>query len=1050
MGAVLDRHDEILMACIEGCDGRHIKNTGDGMMAVFDGGQARPLDCALAMQRRLAAEKWPDIEELRIRIALHAGPAEYRASDYFGPVVNRVARLMSTAWGGQIILTPEVLEICPLPNGASLQNLGVHLLKDLADPQQVYGLIHADLMLHDFPPLRSLSARPNNLPRQPTPLVGREEELAKIDQLLAQPDCRLLSLLAPGGMGKTRLGLQAAAEQIDAFHHGVFFVPLAGVASPDNIPSAIANGLNLSFYGAEDLESQLYNYLAEKQLLLLLDNFEHLIDGAGIVADILAAAPEVKVLVTSRRQLRLHAEWTFDVPGLSVPENGPVESAPSYSSVALFLQSARRIQPDFSPSQEELLAIIQVCRLVDGMPLALELAAAWVRTLSCREIAAEIEGDLDLLETTMQDVPLRQRSVRAVFEHSWNDLPQAERVVFASLSVFRGGFTRVAAQKVTGASIRALSELANKSLLTRDNNGRFQFHELLRQFAAQKLAADTESRRATIDRHAVYFSTVLKEIEPAIIRGARTRPIEQVNGELDNLLLAWQWAGQHANLSQLADSMRSLFWFYEAKAWYSEGEEAFRSAADALATPHQVSPSEDERAQQVMANLQVRQAWFASRQSRYKELLSTPWLTSELASDFVDRGDLEASWVAGGVLINTLYGLGDYDAARRFLAGYDERMEHDHDYGRAWPWAKGHNLANLGRLAGALGHYEEARELLQKGVDILRPVGDHVGVMLYLHTLGGILRILGDVGQAKQLFQEGYDLAEAHRYPMGRVLASGDLGSLAYAEGEYAIAKEHFELSLSLSEEIGDSRGRALALTNLGRVATALGAYDEARDLFERGLVITERSGNRRGTALTLDRLSQVHRRLNDLDRALALCQQSWQICQELGYRKGSILALISRGDIALERAAFHEAERDFKDSLEASKEMGFVSGIMRSYIGLGRTALAMGKLQLAEAHLRRGLTVGGESRQKRAELNALLCLAETLVASNEVEDGVKLLALAASHPAADLLTRERAEADLEAVRDSMSPAKFEDLVAGGRDLTLNAAREKPSNAVAK
>jgi class 3 adenylate cyclase len=394
MSAVLDRHDEILMRCIEGCGGRHVKNSGDGMLAVFEGGETEPLECALAMQRKLADEKWPAIDELRVRVAVHAGPADYRAGDYFGSTVNRLARLMATAWGGQIIVTPEVIGITPLPDGARLVDLGVHLLKDLTEPQQIFGLLHENLKLQEFPALRSMSSRPNNLPRQPTPLVGREDELAEIGELLARPDCRLLTLVAPGGMGKTRLGLQAAAEQINVFQNGVFFVPLAGVTSVDNLPSTIANALNLSFYGAEDLEIQLHNYLREKQLLLLLDNFEHLIAGAKTVSDILAAAPGVKIVATSRRRLLLQAEWTFDVPGLSVPENGGLEAAGTYGSVELFLQSARRVQPGFSPTMEDLQGIVRVCRIVEGMPLALILAAAWVNTLSCQEIADEIQRTL--------------------------------------------------------------------------------------------------------------------------------------------------------------------------------------------------------------------------------------------------------------------------------------------------------------------------------------------------------------------------------------------------------------------------------------------------------------------------------------------------------------------------------------------------------------------------------------------------------------------------------------------------------------------------------
>ncbi|UCG23940.1 MAG: tetratricopeptide repeat protein, partial [Chloroflexota bacterium] len=967
------------------------------------------------------------------------------------PVVNRVARLMATAWGGQIILTPEVMAICPLPDGASLQDLGLHQLKDLAAPQQVFGLVHADLALQEFPTLRSMSSQPNNLPRQPTPLVGREDELVEIGDLLSKPDCRLLTLVAPGGMGKTRLGLQAAAEQIEAFRHGVFFVPLAGVVSADNIPSTIANALKLSFYGDEDLENQLHSYLAGKQLLLLLDNFEHLVDGAGAVADILMTAPGVKILATSRRQLRLHAEWTFDVPGLSVPENGSLETATAYSSVALFMQSARRVRPGFDPPLEEVRAIIRVCRLVDGMPLALELAAAWVKTLNCQEIAAEIEADLDLLATEMQDVPLRQRSVRAVFEHSWGDLSSKEQAAFAKLSVFRGGFSRDAAQSVTGATIRIVSDLINNSLLTRDSNGRFQLHELLRQFAAQKLEEDEESCQTTQGQHAAYFSDFLKGFEQSLIRGARTGPIKQINGELDNVLLAWQWAIEGANRPLLEDAMRSLFWFYEAKAWYSEGEEAFRAAAEALADSGEVIEEEDNGLGLAVTNLRIRQAWFASRLSRYKDVQTMPGLTAESAADqLFEEGDLEGYWVAGGLVINTLYGMGDYATARRFLEGIDERLERDHEYRYTWPWAKGQNLANLGRIDGALGNYEEARQLLQEGVDILRPLGDYIGIMLYLHTLGGILRILGEAGEARHLFQEGLDLAEIHNYPMGKILALGDLGDLAYAEGEYENAREHFESSLTLSEEIGDSRGRALALTNLGRVATALGEYEEARRLFERGLAITAQSGNRRGTALTLDRLSQVHRLTGDLDQAHELCRKSWEICQELGYRKGAILALISRGEMALEREELRAARKDFHDSLQASEDMGFVSGVMRSQIGLGRTALGVGELEQAKAHLRRGLTVGGESRQKRAELSALLSLAETMIASDDLENGLQLLSLTANHPAADRYTREKAAADLEALEGSFDPAQFEALANRGRKLTLAAVRKKQASEAAE
>jgi predicted ATPase/class 3 adenylate cyclase len=1039
MGAVLDRHDQILLNCVEGCGGQHVKNTGDGMMVVFNESDTAPLECALAMQRRLADEKWPDIEELRIRVAIHAGPAEFRADDYYGPTVNRLARLLATAWGGQIILTPEVVSVTPLPEGASLEDLGVHLLKDLTEPQQVYGLVHAALPLQEFPALRSISSHPNNLPRQPTPLVGREGELVEISNLLLRSDCRLLTLVAPGGMGKTRLGLQAAAEQIDHFRHGVFFVPLAGVTIAENLPAAIVGALNLPFHGAEELEKQLHSYLREKQLLLLLDNFEHLIDGADTVANILADAPGVKILVTSRQRLRLQAEWTSDVAGLPVPGNGRLEAVSAFGAVELFLQSARRVQPDFNPSAKELRAIARVCRLVEGMPLALELAAAWVSTLSCDEIAAEIEQDLDLLGTEMRDVPRRQRSIRAIFDHSWNGLSSAEASAFKQLSVFRGGFNRAAAQKVAGATIRIMSALINKALLTRDESGRFQIHELIRQYAAEKLDENEPDALATGERHATYFATYLKTLEEPLIKGERTGPIEKLDAELDNVLLAWRWAIEHKSLSLLEDGMRTLFWFYEAKAWYSEGEEAFGSAGEALSSAGGTNGQENERLKLVVINLLARQAWFASRLSRYSDARAILPAGAEL---LFQEEDLEGYWIVAGTEINTRYGMGDFEAARRYLERYDERHEREHDYRHSWPWSKAQTLANLGRIASALGEYDKARGLLEDGLAILRPLGDQVSVILYLHTLGGVVRSLGDRGEARRLFQESLELAEAHSYLMGESLALSDLGDLDYEEGAYEAARQRFQSSLSFSKEIGDSRGRALALTSLGRVATALGEYDEAVRLYEQGLDISKLSGNRRGTALTLVRLSKVYQLLGNLDRAEELCQESRVMCRKLGYRKGEILAMISCSELILGRGVYQEAEGGFQESLVASQDVRFVSGAVQSLIGLGRTNCRMGRFNLAEDHLKRALSMSSKGHLQRAELSALVALAEVLAGSGALEQGLELFALVAGHPSADQYTRDSAASQIEGLKDNFSPADFENILKRGRAQTLEAVLE--------
>jgi hypothetical protein len=338
MSKVLSRHDTIMREEIEKYI---IKHTGDGVFAIFEEGD--PLGCALEIQKRCAGEDWGKIGELRIRIGLHAGTAEKRGKDYFGPVINRTARVMGTAWGGQIVLTPEVRQSAKLPEGAVVQDLGAHLLKDLCEPQQLLGLVHPDMSIREFPPLHSLSSHHHNLPVQATPFLGREEELGKITELLRSPSCRLVTLIGPGGIGKTRLAIQAAAEEIERFSHGVYFIPLDPLSSAEFLVSAIAEALKFSFYSKEDEKVQLLNYLREKELLLILDNFEHLVAGAGIISEVLNVASGVKIMVTSRELLNLRGEWIVQVGGMEVPEGERID-VEGYSAVQLFLHTAQRIR----------------------------------------------------------------------------------------------------------------------------------------------------------------------------------------------------------------------------------------------------------------------------------------------------------------------------------------------------------------------------------------------------------------------------------------------------------------------------------------------------------------------------------------------------------------------------------------------------------------------------------------------------------------------------------------------------------------------------------
>jgi non-specific serine/threonine protein kinase len=384
--------------------------------------------------------------------------------------------------------------------------------------------------------VRSMPTQPrvaHNLPVQTTSFIGRASELADIKRLLLEePNCRLLNLAGPGGIGKTRLALATAAQLLETFPDGTSFVSLAPVGEIDDIVPAIAAALRFSFYGRTDPKDQLLDYLSQKQLLLVVDNFEHLLDGADLLSDILSQAPEVTLLATSRERLHLQEEWVYEVPGLAFPAGGgqtsegadamsPPESSEvltSYSAVELFTQRARQITASFAPSTDEMADIGRICQLVEGMPLGLELAAPWIRTLSCREIAAEIERSLDFLTTSLRNMPERHRSLRVVFEQTWGRLSDGEHAVLQQLSVFRGGCTREAAEQVTGATLPVLSSLVDKALLRRTNLGRYELHELIRQFAEAQLQTEPAAVEQAQQRHRDYFIAFL-EARTAGVRG---------------------------------------------------------------------------------------------------------------------------------------------------------------------------------------------------------------------------------------------------------------------------------------------------------------------------------------------------------------------------------------------------------------------------------------------------------------------------------------------------------------------------------------------------
>jgi predicted ATPase/class 3 adenylate cyclase len=478
MQAALARHDELLKLAIEERGGYVFKTVGDAFCAVFPTA-SDALEAALEIQRRLLSSEWEQSEPLRVRMALHTGAAEERDGDYFGPPVNRVARLLSAAHGGQVLLSLPTQELVrdQLLVGTTLRDLGEHRLKDLFRPERVFQLSAPELP-SEFPPLRTLEAYRNNLPLQPTPLIGRENEVSEVCDLLGGEATRLLTLTGPGGIGKTRVALQAAADLLEDFTDGAFFVPLATLTEAELFFSAVAETLGVKETAEQPLDETLKDYLSERRLLLLLDNFEQVLEAAPSVTELLAGAPGLKVLATSRTPLGLYGEHEFPVPPLSMPDlkRPPLlERLTHYEAVRLFLERAQAVKPDFKVTNESAPAVAEICVRLDGLPLAIELAAARIKMLPPKAMLQRLGSRLKLLTGGAHDLPERQRTLRATIEWSHALLDEGEQLLFGRLSVFSGGRTLEAIEAICDAegdlpvdAFDGVSSLLDKSLIRQE------------------------------------------------------------------------------------------------------------------------------------------------------------------------------------------------------------------------------------------------------------------------------------------------------------------------------------------------------------------------------------------------------------------------------------------------------------------------------------------------------------------------------------------------------------------------------------------------------
>jgi predicted ATPase len=827
MSVALARHDAIVGEAVAGVGGVLVKTRGEGdsTFAVF-GRATDAVGASLRALRGLASEAWPPLARISVRAALHTGEVEERDGDYYGPAVNRCARLRAVAYGAQVLLSQATAELVRdrLPDGATLVDLGFHRLKDLTAPEHIFQLCHPDLK-GDFPQLRSLNSLPHNLPIQLTTLVGREHETVEVGRLLAGN--RLVTLTGAAGCGKTRLALQVAAEALGDAPDGVWFADLASLSDPALVPSAVAQALGLREGTAPSLQPDVseparplvelvVEHVAPKRLLVVLDNCEHLLGACALMAEmLLRAGPGVRVLCTSREPLGVGVETTWRVPSLAVPDHGhlpPSSELAKYEAVRLFLERAAQREPGFTLSDRSAAAVVQICQRLDGIPLAIELAAARVRVLTPEQIANRLDDRFTLLTGGSRVALERHQTLRAAVDWSYDALHEVEQVLLRRISVFAGGFSLEAAEgacafgQVTAADVvDLLGQLIDKSLLTMEPHrdlARYRLLETIRQYGQERLVAAGEVEEQRI-RHQQYFLDWAERTQRRMWGPDQAAALEEAHDDADNVAqaVAWSLARDDWDLAlRLAGALDRFWSTYRTNQGRRLLEEALEAA-----------PIE---------------ASFA----RARALSAAGLLATQAGDNIPARHHLQDSLalyrqlgVRRGV-IWSLLNLGVLDNSEDRLSEMGLHLEEALALARdtGHPQTIGWALSQQSLLAGRRGNYAQQQSAAEEALGLFRRSGDPIGIAFALNHLATALQGQGEYERSVPVLEEILSMQQSGLTPLL------PLGNAALARGDFRSAREIYQRSADNVLERSMPYQYAFVLCHLGEVALAVEDLDEA------------------------------------------------------------------------------------------------------------------------------------------------------------------------------------------------------------------------------
>ena len=892
----LEKHHSILQDAINSNHGFVFLTVGDAICCAFENTDDA-VRSAVEIQTNLANEKWDDAE-IRIRIGIHSGKAEWNGKDYMGYItLARAARVMSAAYGGQILVSGDACEYAKEKNqkNISFRDLGQRRLKDLKQPVKLYQVV-AEGLREDFPPLNTLDARPNNLPVQLTSFIGREAEMKQVKNLLRQT--HLLTLTGTGGSGKTRISLQVGADVIDSYANGVWFVELAALTEPALLANTIVKTLSVLEQPKITVEELLINYLNDKEMLLIFDNCEHLIEAvADLTHKMLMKSPGLRIIATSREALRCEGEQTHRVLPLECPDpndNESPEKLSRYESVRLFIETALAVNQNFRLNNDNAPALAKICFQLDGIPLAIELAAARTNALSVEQIYQRLDDRFRLLTGGKRTSLPRQQTLKALIDWSYELLTENERLMWQRLSVFTGGWTLEAAETICpdekiskNEILNLLTGLTEKSIIVYDESrDRYRMLETIKQYGKEKLSDEND----IFLKHLSYFTELSEKAMPELQKENLKFWLDILEADHSNLVAAIDWSLHNKNAEKGARVAAALGEFWDTMGHYSTGIRIIESIMESTDTPDRL------------------------------------------------------------LISRILYWIGIYEMsqghneqARKYA---DRSLDLGKDIGDKRAIANGMNI--LGQIESKKGNYEHAKMYYKENLAIIKEIGDKNGFAHSLRNLGNEAYNKGEYDQAKIYYKESLAISKEHGNKRSIAASEFNLGNIANNQGDFEQAKQHFEESLAIGKEIGIRFLIAKSMNHLANVLTNQGDYKQAVKYHQESLNLYEEIGIKDGIALSMIHLGDVLCLQGECERAEKYLSRSMTLYREIGDRRGIANSTYFMGNLYFNQEKYEQAKNLYKESLSICNGINYKLGVADIMNSLGILSYIQGRYELS------------------------------------------------------------------------------------------------------